>query len=73
MTDFAHEGSESVEACGRLCLADAHCTCFIHTDRPDPAGGFAACKTVNHSVVGLEATARGYSAYVRSASAPDPQ
>ena len=62
-----------MEACGRLCLADAHCTCFIHTDRPDPAGGFAACKTVNHSVVGLEATARGYSAYVRSAPAPAPQ
>ena len=41
-------------------------SCFIHTNRPDPASGFAACKTVNHTVTKLASTARGYSAYVKA-------
>ena len=66
MTDYAHSGTEDIKACAALCTASKSCTCFIHTDRPDPGGGFAACKTVNHTVTKLASTARGYSAYVKA-------
>ena len=36
MTDYAHVGSETLSACEAICIADSHCSCFIHTDRPDP-------------------------------------
>jgi hypothetical protein len=65
MTDFAHTGSENLSACEHVCAMDPHCSCFIHTDRPDPGAGFEACKTLNHSITSLPTTARGYSAWVK--------
>jgi hypothetical protein len=68
MTDFAHIGNENVAGCEQICSQDPDCSCFIHTNRPDPSGGFASCKTLNHSVMNLPTTARGYSAWVKSTS-----
>lgn len=65
MTDYAHVGSEGLKECEAICTGDAQCSCFVHTDRPDPPD-YSACKTVNHSVVALLPTARGYSAYVKA-------
>ena len=66
MADYSHVGNEDLQACEGVCTADPHCTCFIHTNRPDPSGGFAACKTVNKTVTSVQATARGYSAWVKT-------
>ena len=59
-----YSGSDDLAACARRCEADAGCTCFIHTDNPNPRL-FGACKTASWKVAGLTPTERGYSAYVR--------
>jgi hypothetical protein len=62
--DFGYSGADSLTACAQRCEVDASCTCFIHTDTPNPPS-FAACKTAHWKVAGLTATHRGYSAYIR--------
>lgn len=64
--EFVYSGSEDLQACEDKCSSDPTCTCFIHTNRPNPPF-FAACKLLAVPVTSLNATERGYSAYVKSA------
>ena len=61
--DFSYSGSEGLKECEAKCAADLKCTCFIHTNEPNPPL-FAACKMLTMPVASLIGTERGYSAYV---------